>query len=124
MQTLDTKAFGIINSNMGVFGSTAQIMVDGKDEVIDALRDFVSIAGIDCTLLASGLCGEVGGDSDVITVSTLSPSLTMNSSPSYFPTLQSICGSAFDGGLPAKTGDFSLPLLANAYTPTSNVDHM
>jgi hypothetical protein len=123
MQTLDTKAFDIIDSNMGVFGSTAQPMRNGKDEVLEALRDFVSNAGIDCTLLSSGLCDEGGGDGDATTVSTMSPgSLTLT--PSYSPTLRSTCESAFDGGLPDKTGDLSLPLLGNAYIPTSNVDHM
>lgn len=124
MQTLDTKAFEIINSNLGVFGSTAQPMVNGKDEVLDSLKDFVSIAGIDCTLLTSGLCDKGEGEGDVTTESTYNPTQYMSSSPSPSPTLLSICESDVDGGLPSKTGDFSQPLLGNAYTPTSNVDHM
>ena len=137
MQSLDTKAFDIINTNLGVFGSTAQPMVNGKEEVFDALRDFVNAAGIDCTLLTSGLCevSAVGSISPSVsatyspteTVETSSPSLSSSpSSSTYEPTngASGLCQSASDEGLPSKTGDVSQPLLGNAYTPTSNVDHM
>ena len=121
MQSFDTEAADIVTSNMGLFGSTAQPMVNGKDEVIFALQEFVFAAGIDCTLLTSALCE---GDESGMDVSTSSPAFDLSSPPSPSPTLLSMCQSAPDGGLPIKMGDISQTLLGGAYTPMSNVDHM
>jgi hypothetical protein len=136
MQDLDPESADIIDTNMGFFGSEAQPMVDGAEEVLRALSSYVAASDIDCELLTvQDLCGM-----------TLSPNITEDGvMPSPTPLYEGTanpttiigdlsipdeiipfpCRYAADGGIPPKTLIDDPPaLVGGLYQPKSYIDHM
>ena len=85
---------------------------DGINMVVDALRQIVSAAGIDCDLLTQDICGSSSPGTG-----------TEPSSPGTTSTLSSIGTGSTTSSL-SSNSDASGPLLGNQYVPTTNVDHM
>ena len=57
MQNVDPDTAGIIERSMGVFGSQTPF-VNGLDAVFDALSSFVTLAGINYTLLSRDISDD------------------------------------------------------------------
>ena len=74
MKTTDHDSADVVEINLGDFPSDL-ILVDGVEAVYSALKQYVDVKGIDCSLLGSAIC-EGPTTSDADTESTAAPNIS------------------------------------------------
>lgn len=106
MQSVDADASTVILQNLGDF-PTVDPMKDGIATVLAALNSFVTKEGIDCKLLTTPICFNAA-----------------NTVPIEPDNNGFLPGTGTNVNSPSENQNVASGLLGNAYTNTTNVDHM
>lgn len=86
MNTVSSSDTNVIQENMGMFGPDKQLLSFSKDDVFNALKGFVSAAGLDCTLITRAVCDAPVVTSPITPTTEGVPTPITTSNPTSYPT--------------------------------------